>query len=64
MDVMTIRRIAPFVLALAVLIAVFTADGKVVGAVAAIGGVLMAMVYVVLRPPPGAARERNRRRLR
>lgn len=49
MNVQLIRRVTPFVYAVAVLLAVFLASGRVVGAVAAIGGVVVGGIYATTR---------------
>ncbi|MEO9175939.1 MAG: hypothetical protein ABI317_10550 [Gaiellales bacterium] len=49
MDSQMARRAAPFVYAIAVLIAVFFASGRVVAAVAAIGGVALGLFYTMTR---------------
>lgn len=61
MDVQLVRRVAPFVYVVAILVAVFFSSGGVIAAVAAIGGVVLGAVYAMTRPA-GRERQRNRNR--
>ena len=63
MDVVLVRRIAPFVYVVAILIAVFFGDDTSVAAVAAIGAVIIGGLYA-LTAGQVRGRERNRDRNR
>jgi membrane associated rhomboid family serine protease len=60
-DVRMLRRAAPFVYVVAILVAVFFGSGATVAAVAAIGGVVLGGLYAVTRPD-GRERRRDRNR--
>ena len=54
-----IHRAAPLVYVLGVLIAVFTASANVAGAVAVIGGVVLALMYLLAKPRGRRHRSRH-----